>query len=413
MDGYYLAYPVIILEQPQQKGGQTMKSVTLFMAGVVTLISISIGLSTGAAYAEAPPKPKLITVATFDIGASTYAEVAAISNAIIKKFGVKIRVVPIGNSVARAIATRAGSTQIWGSCSSYYAAEEGLFDFATLEWGPQPIQMLYMCNRRACFSPATSKKSGIKSMADVKGKRVGWIVGNPAVNMQYEAYLAFAGLTLDDVKLVKFPGYTASLRGMIAGKVDMILASSTSTATYEIEASPRGLYWIPVPHDDAEGWKRLQAKAGFVAPLKNAVGAGIPKDNPPNQGTYPCPVVVAWGQQSESVTYWYTKMIAESWDEYKDAFPNGPMWHINEALKAKASVPFHKGSVRYFKDKGLWTNAWEKRQQELLKRQSVLAKAFAAARDEFLGKGEKAKKFPAFWHKSRIEALKAAGFPEF
>ena len=104
-----------------------MKSVRFLTAVVVTLISMSIGLLTSVAYAEAPPKPKLITVATFDIGASTYAEVSAISNAIIKKFDIKIRIIPIGNSVARAIATRAGSTQIWGSCSSYYAAEEGLF----------------------------------------------------------------------------------------------------------------------------------------------------------------------------------------------------------------------------------------------------------------------------------------------
>jgi TRAP-type uncharacterized transport system substrate-binding protein len=231
--------------------------------------------------------------------------------------------------------------------------------------------------------------------------------------MQYEAYLAFAGYTLDDVNVVKFPGYTASLRGMLAGKVDMILASSTSTGTYEIEASPKGLHWIPIPHDDKAGWERLQAKAGFVAPLKHAVGAGIPKENPPDQGTYPCPVVVAWDKQDEAVAYWYTKMIAESWDGYKDAFPNGPMWNINQALKARASIPFHKGSIRYFKDKGVWTDAHEAKQQKLLERQRVLADAFEAARDEFLGKGEKAKKFPAFWHAKRLEALKAAGMPEF
>jgi TRAP transporter TAXI family solute receptor len=192
-----------------------MKRYRQLTAVTVTLLVVSLSFSYASAAGWPPPKPKLITIATFDIGASTYAELAAIGEGIHKKFGVKIRNVPVGNSIARAIATRAGSTQIWGSCSAYYACAEGIFDFATREWGPQPIRALTMSKRTASFSPGTGKKSGIKTMADVKGKRVGWIVGNPTINMQLQAYLAFGGLTADDVELVKFPGYSASLRGLI------------------------------------------------------------------------------------------------------------------------------------------------------------------------------------------------------
>ena len=388
-----------------------MKGYRGLTAVAVTLLVVSLGFSYASAAGWPPPKPKLITIATFDIGASTYAELAAIGEGIHKKFGVKIRNVPVGNSIARAIATRAGSTQIWGSCSAYYACAEGIFDFATPEWGPQPIRALTMSKRTASFSPGTGKKSGIKTMADVKGKRVGWIVGNPTINMQLRAYLAFGGLTTDDVELVKFPGYSASLRGLMEGKADVVMAGNRSTGSFQIAASPTGLTWIPIPSNDVEGWKRLREKAPFVAPITIKAGAGV--TSPVEVGSYPCPVVVAWAQQDEGVVYWLTKMTVESWELYKGAFADGPAWHIKEYLSARRSVPYHRGAVKYFKEKNLWTAELEKRDQYLLKRHKILGKAFEAVKEESMEKKIKAKKFPDFWQKRRAEELKAAGFPVF
>jgi TRAP transporter TAXI family solute receptor len=361
-----------------------------------------------------PPKPKLITIATFDIGAGVYQDLSNIGDGIFKKFGVKIRNVPIGNAIARATVTRAGSLQCWGSCSSYYACSEGIFEFGALEWGPQPIRALYICNRRDNFSPATSKESGIKTMADVRGKRIAWVVGNPTINMQVEAYLAFAGLSKNDVELVKFPGFTATMRGLIAGKVDVALVSSAAPGAYEIESSPGGLYWLPIPHSDVAGWKRLQDKAPFVSPVTLTMGAGASPKNPVEVGTYPCPVVVAWETQDEGVCYWLTKMIAESWEVYKDALKlRGPSWHIRESLSARNSIPFHSGSVKYFKEQGLWTEKNEKSQEYQLKRQSVLIKSFEAAKDEFVDRKMKSKEFANFWEKKRVEALKSEDLPTF
>jgi TRAP-type uncharacterized transport system substrate-binding protein len=45
-----------------------------------------------------------------------------------------------------------------------------------------------------------TKESGIKTLKDLKGKRVSWILGNPSLNVKMEAYLAFANLTWDDTR---------------------------------------------------------------------------------------------------------------------------------------------------------------------------------------------------------------------
>ena len=364
-----------------------------------------------AAAMDPGPMPKMISIATFDVGASGYAELSAVNDAIFKKFGVKIRNVPIGNSVARAIATKSGTTQLWQSCSAYYPCAEGIDDFSKADWGPQPIRVFYMSNRAANYSPATTKKSGIKSMAEVKGKRVAWIIGNPAINMQTEAYLAFAKLTVKDVTLVEFPGYTASLRGMIAGQVDVALAASSSTGSYEIETSPVGLQWIPIPHNDTEGWKRIQARATFVAPVTVTSGAGIAKGTSLEAGSYPCPVVVAYANQNPKLVYWMTKMIVESWDLYKDTLSAAPYWQVDRALQARLAEPWHDGAIAYFKDIGKWTPELQARQDELVKRQTLLIATFAKAKQEFKASGKDAKEFPAFWEAHRIATLKTAGMP--
>ncbi len=383
-----------------------MEKGTLQISLAYVLVILLTVCLVGTAFAQ-EGKPKLVTVATFDIGASGYAEMSAINDAIFKNFQVKIRNMPIGNSVARAIATRSGTTMLWQSCSAYYPCAEGLDDFASLQWGPQPLRVVFMSNRKANFSLATSKKSGIKTVADVKGKRVGWIVGNPAINMQTEAYLAYGGLTRDDVELVEFPGYTASLRGLISGKADVVMAACSSTGSYEIESSPVGLQWIPFPHDNKDGWAKIQDKASFVAPVVVTSGAGIAKGESLEAGTYPCPVVVAYDKQDANIVYWMTKMIAESWEQFKGNIDSGPYWNIDECLQARLAVPFHDGAVKYFKEVGKWTDELEKRQQYLVKRQQVLAAAFEKANDDFLAAGKKSKEFKAFWDEQRIKALTA------
>ena len=333
----------------------------------------------------------------------------AISGGAKDKFDITIRIVPIGNAVARAISTRTGATQFWGSCSADLACTEGIFDFATIDWGPQPLRVLGLADRTTNFSLAATKKSGVKTVAACKGKKVAWIIGNPTINMQTEGFLAFGGLTLDDVELVEVPGYSASLKAMVAGKVDVACCGGGSTGSYEIAASPQGIFWIPFPKSDTEGWKRLQAKAPFVAPTVVKEGAGITA--PIEASTYPCPILVTWADQDEALCYWITKSIVEAWDIYKDVMkPEPEAWHIDEMLGAWLREPWHEGSVRYFKEIGKWTDEMEKVQQGLLKRQKVLSEAFEAAKTEALDKGMKAKEFPDFWMEKRVEALKAAGF---
>lgn len=352
-------------------------------------------------------RPEVISVAGNKPGSASHAEVTAIADAVSKRFGTKIRVIPVGNAVGRAIALQSGKSKFWMSCSAYYTAFEGIGDFGAQRWGPQDIRVLILANRRNNFSLATSKKSPVKTIADIKGKRMAWVVGNSGINMQTEAYLAHGGLTLDDVKLVTFPGYVASLRGLISGQTDVVMAANSSSATREIAASPGGLRWIDIPHADAAGWQAVQRRAPFVAPLTITGGPGLDEGQSAEVGSYPCPTFVAYAKAGAEDAYWMTKMVVESWDVYKTAIKSAPYWQVDEALKSRFAVPYHDGAVKYFKEIGKWTAEMDAHQQTLLKRSAVLRDAFAKAKAGYSGKAEA---FGAYWTEKKAAALKAAGF---
>ncbi len=367
----------------------------------------ALAAAVGFSSAAQAGKPDVISVAGNKPGSNMHAEITAIADAASKKFGMKIRALPLGNAMGRAIALKKGKSKIWMSCSAYYTAFEGIGDFSVQKWGPQDLRVLILANRKANFSLATARKSSINSVADVKGKRLSWVVGNSGINMQTEAYLAHGGLTLDDVTLVKFPGYVASLRGIISGQVDVVMAANSSSATHEIAASPGGLKWIPITHANKAGWAEVQRLAPFVAPVKITSGPGLESGETAEVGTYPCPTFVAYAGQSNDEAYWLTKITVEAWDTYKLAIKTAPYWQVDTALKSRFAVPYHDGAIKYYKEIGKWTGAMAAHQKTLLKRFKVLSAAFSKAKAAYSGD---AKGFGAFWADKKAAALVAAGF---
>jgi hypothetical protein len=69
------------------------------------------------------------------------------------------------------------------------------------------------------LSLGVAKDAGVKEMKDLKGKRVGFVVGSPALNQNALAIIAYGGLTRDDVKIVEFSNYGAMWKGMVNNEV--------------------------------------------------------------------------------------------------------------------------------------------------------------------------------------------------
>ncbi|MEL6373411.1 MAG: TAXI family TRAP transporter solute-binding subunit [Pseudomonadota bacterium] len=350
--------------------------------------------------------PGQLSWTAYGTGSAGYNQSVAIGSALKNVLNVSLRVLPGKNDVSRTEPLRRGKVQFSATgVGGSFMAQEGAFQFGGKKWGPQRIQMLLLNNGAINLAVGVAGDVGVKEYKDLKGKRVAWVKGAPALNVNVEAYLAFGGLTWKDVKKVEFGGFGASWKGMVNGQVDAAFASTNSGRAYALEASPRKLVWPKVPHADKEGWARLQKIAPFFQPNMATVGATISKDKPLEGAGYPYPVLVAMGDQKPDLVYNMTKAMVELFDKYDGKAPGIGGWNIKKQ-NFKWVIPVHPGAVKYYKEKGIWTDDMEAHNAKLMKRQDVLAAAWKA----FTAKKVADDKWDAAWRTARHAALKAAGF---
>lgn len=350
--------------------------------------------------------PDQLTWTAYGTGSAGYNQSVAIGAALKNAVGTNLRVLPGKNDVARSEPLRQGrvefsATGVGGS----FMAQEGVFVFGSESWGPQPIRVLVANNGGTVgLSVGVAGDAGVETYADLKGKRVAWVKGAPALNVNVTAYLAYAGLTWDDVERVDFGGFGESWKGMVNDQVDAAFASTNSGLAYEAASSPRGLTWPPIDPDNEEGLARMQAIAPFFAPMTATVGATIDDGGPRPTAGYAYPVLIAMEDQDEDLVYNMTKAMVELFDEYDGNAPGISGWAI-DAQDFAWVAPYHEGAIRYFEEIGVWTDEAQAHNDNLVARQAALQAAWAEL------KAEEPEDWEAAWDAKRRAALAAGGFP--
>ncbi|MGE0630374.1 MAG: TAXI family TRAP transporter solute-binding subunit, partial [Hyphomicrobiaceae bacterium] len=127
---------------------------------------------------------------------------------------------------------------------------------------------------------ATLAKSGIKTLADLKGKRVASDFGGHAViGKSISGALAAAGLTWADVKPVPVTGANDGIRAMDNGRVDASWSSLGQPVARELHAK-EGLRYLSVP-DTPEALAKMRSiifPGVNVVTVKATPAIGLPED---------------------------------------------------------------------------------------------------------------------------------------
>lgn len=353
------------------------------------------------ASASAQKLPDSMTWTAYDVGSAGYAEASAIADAIGKKFDTRIRIQPSGSSIGRLQPVLQGRADYGFLSTEVWFATEGTEDFAARRWGPQNLRVL--AGRPAALGMPTAADANIRQISDLKGKRLANVAGNPSLNVKCDAYLAFGGLTPKDVEVIVFPTYAAAMSSMAQGQADATCTTPTTSQLYELESSPRGLYWVGVPADDKVNWARMNAIAPFFAPFKETVGAGMSVQKPAQVMSYRYPILMTRADMGADEVYNFLKAIDQTFDGYKNATQVMPRWDLDVAGVPPIDAPFHEGAVRYLKERGTWTAEHEAWNQARIKRLDALIAAWAVAKKE--GKDMSEENFRKLWESHRIKTL--------
>jgi len=370
--------------------------------GFILLLFLPVSLQA----AEDIQFPKTIAWSAYQTGTGGYSQAVAIGNILQRQYGTNLRVIPGRNDVSRLATLRAGRVHFSAGGSEAIYAQEGILNFASKIWGPQSIRALMSNYSDSCsYTMVTATDANIRSISDVKGKRVTFVQGAPSLNNAMAALLSYANLTWDDVERVEVGGYNASADAVVNNRADVVGGACNSPPFLRLEASPRGLTFPPFPHDDEEAIQRVRERLPWYVPHIAIEGPTIPPEGI-QVFTSAYPLLVGLDTSDELLAYSTVRVMHENYEIYKDNAPGASGWRIDRQKFEQAFVPFHPGAIQYYKEIGAWTPEAEANNQKNLHRQLVLKTAWDAfvptAPEDYV-------EFEQAWLVAREKALAESG----
>ncbi len=355
-------------------------------------------------------KPKEVSITAYGVGSQAYIFSAGIAEAVNKVAGIKTNVIPAGTDVGRVLPMRAGEVEftIVTGATGWFVSH-GTGDFSGSVWGPQPIRMAWR-GGNLFVGVYTRGDSGIKTIADMKGKRAAVVPGSATCTNNVQGPLAFGGLYLDkgDFKAVQFPSHGSAAKAVTEGAVDIYQFGTTGSAPMETSASRHGIHWFDLDPKNEEGWERLWAFSPWAAKALVTRYAGKDKGHPPFHAmVYPYNIW-CWANTPVDTVYEYAKAMWDGYDLYKNVHAELPGWsHETLADTSGCYYPYHDGVVKLLKEKGVWTDKHEAFQQTQLDNEKKRMALWKVAQSE--AKSQKIGLDSPEWGKFWWNKLTAAG----
>ncbi len=201
----------------------------------------------------------------------------------------------------------------------------------------------------------TVESTGVKSMKDLKGKRVS--TGSPGSATEVMAFrlLAAAGLDKDkDVKRERL-GASESVNAMKDRKIDAFfwVGGLPTSAVTDLANSPGMNIFIVNNADEVPAMNKTYGNLYFKAVIPKATYKGMAQDN---QASGVANLLVVNTKMSEDEAYKIVKAVFEN----KIDLVRTHKEYINVTLEnqkqASSPVPYHPGALKYFKEKGIKVN---------------------------------------------------------
>jgi hypothetical protein len=250
------------------------------------------------------------------------------------------------------------------------------------------------------------EKSKFKTIADLKGAKVPYIIGNPSINVKVEAMLAAAGLTLDDVEVVEVSSYANQPTFVAQGQIDV--AAIVPSASSAIEAEE--LYdvrWLDMSvFKDKEAMARLHEIYPFGVAADWDIGPDLTKGQPITFLGYTTYAPAVYNDTDPDLVYNWLKALDETYDVYSQASADMVVWKVENSVPEPSGVPIHEGAVKFFKEKGMWKDEYDEKNAALRERQDKLQKAWETVTAEASEKGLSEKEFKDYWLQRRAELVK-------
>lgn len=316
--------------------------------------AIGIALIFGFGPATANAKTTFVTIGTGGITGVYYptgGAIAKIVNAKRKEYGIRCTVESTGGSVFNVNAVMSGDLE-FGVVQSdrQYQAINGLEEWA--EKGPQKDLRAVFSIHPESVTLLASVDSGIKTIADLKGKRVN--IGNPGSGQRQNSIdaLEAAGLnyetdlTAEGVKAAEAPGLLQD------GRLDAFFytVGHPSGAIKEATAGATKVRFVSITGPGID--KLIQAKPYYAkATIPISLYPGTETEGDVETFGVKATFVTSANVPDE-VVYAVAKEVFENFDAFKKLHPAFAVL-TKEGMLEGLSAPIHSGAMKYYKEVGM------------------------------------------------------------
>lgn len=198
----------------------------------------------------------------------------------------------------------------------------------------------------------TVEATGIKSMKDLKGKRIS--TGSPGSATEVMAFrlLEAAGLDKDkDVKRERL-GVSESVNAIKDRKIEAFFwVGGLPTAAVTDLANSPGMKIAMIDHaGEVEAMNKKYGNLYFKDVIPKATYSGMPQDN---QIASVANILVANGKMSDEQAYKIVKAIFDHKEELIRTHQEYATLSDKDQKSSSTPIPYHPGAAKYLKEKGV------------------------------------------------------------
>lgn len=194
------------------------------------------------------------------------------------------------------------------------------------------------------------KDSDIKSVEDLKGRRVPVFADKALGDYVTKGYFANANMSLDQVDGVAVPNFPRMWASFAEGSADVaiVVVGAANSREYDASFGIRYLSFENTPEALARSRKFLPQMYLQEMPAGSVPGI----DKPTNVNVFDY-TLFAGKDVSDDMVY---KSVKALWEKEADLLAAGPFW--NGFMKEKMSTPlgltYHPGAIKFYKEMGVW-----------------------------------------------------------
>ncbi len=311
-----------------------MKRILTFLLALVMVLSLA---ACGGAS---------MTMGTGGTAGTYYGYGGVLGNQIKNTAGITVNVVSTDGSKANILGIDAGNYQLgtvqsdvmayaWAGTRSF--ATDGKIDSFRVVGGlyAEAVQLVTM-------DPA------IKSVADLRGKKVSIGASGSGVYFNAMDILGAAGLSETDIQ-PQYQSFGDSADALKDGKIDaaFIVAGAPTPAIQELTTS-KTAYLVPIDGDVAT---KLMKDSPFYTTYKIPAGTYTGQTEDVTTVTVKATLIVS-ADASEDDVYKLTAAIFDNIDSITTAHAKGAELSIENATSGM-EAPFHKGAAKFFAEKNV------------------------------------------------------------